>query len=75
MDDKLARRFFSTHVTLAYKTISSCFSINYEYSTPQINLFPQVIKLDDCIRQPKTFPTSSLHELHNRDTSKNHYVL
>ncbi|CAN6542239.1 unnamed protein product [Malus baccata var. baccata] len=68
MDGRLARRFFSTHVTLAYKTISSCFSISYEYSTPQINL----IGLDDCIRQPKTFPTSSLHELHNRDTSKNH---
>ncbi|CAN6707373.1 unnamed protein product [Malus baccata var. baccata] len=75
MGRRLVRRFFSTHDTLANKTISSCFSINYEYSTPHVNLFPQVIKLDDCIRQPKTFPTSSLHELHNRDTSKNHYVL
>ena len=37
MDGKLAKGFFSTHVTLAYKTISNCFSINHEFSTPQVN--------------------------------------
>ncbi|RXH67386.1 hypothetical protein DVH24_027533 [Malus domestica] len=72
MDKRLVRRFFSTHVTLANKRFSVVLPINYKDSMPRINQF---IKLDDCIRQPKTFPTSSLHELHNRDTSKNHYVL
>ena len=75
MGERLARGFFSTHDTYAYKSISSYYSYKPWMTMPQINRekhklafrFSQIhwIGLSDAI---KLFLSSSLYEQHDRDT-------